>query len=77
MLLSTRNLHLSGSRKLLPRWIGPCRIVERIGGAAYGLNLLPRFERLHPVLHVSLKRLYDDSRDTGLGAKLPVLVDDE
>jgi hypothetical protein len=36
--LSTRNLRLK-DKKLQPRWIGPLRILERIGSQAYKLAL--------------------------------------
>ncbi len=51
--LSAAHLPLrSGARKLASRWAGPFRILERIGGAAYRLEL-PGAWRVHPVFHVS------------------------
>ena len=44
--------------KLAPRYIGPYRIVERIGAVAYRLDLPPEMERIHSVFHVSMLRRY-------------------
>ena len=49
-----------GSKKLLPRWIGPFPIVKRIGNVAYKLELPPSL-KWHPVFHVSLLRSYEDN----------------
>ncbi len=51
--LSSAHLPLkSGARKLSSRWAGPFPVLERIGQAAYRLEL-PQSWRLHPVFHVS------------------------
>ena len=42
-----------GSSKFQPRFIGPFRIVKRIGKVAYQLDL-PASMQQHPVFHVSL-----------------------
>jgi hypothetical protein len=54
--LITKNLHKYGEpcRKLLYKFNGPFEITERVGKAAYRLNLPPAMSRLHPVFHVSL-----------------------
>ena len=41
VLLSTTNITLKhpGTRKLLPRWIGPFTILDRVGKLAYHLDL--------------------------------------
>jgi hypothetical protein len=49
--------HAEKSRKLLPRWIGPFKIVQKVGNLAYKLEMSPGW-RIHPVFHVSLLELY-------------------
>ena len=44
--------------KLLPRFIGPFEILERVGIAAYRLALLPSMSGVHEVFHVSMLRKY-------------------
>ena len=53
--LSASNIHLAGSRKLLPRYLGPFSILQRVGPAAYRLDLkASALKDIHPVFHVSL-----------------------
>ena len=44
--------------KLLPRFIGPFEILERIGTVAYRLALPPSMSGVHEVFHVSMIRKY-------------------
>ena len=42
-----------GRRKLDPRYLGPFRVMERVGTVAYKLNLPPAMNAFHDVFHVS------------------------
>ena len=44
--------------KLNPRYIGPFRILKRIGSVAYRLELPRDLERIHDVFHISMLRKY-------------------
>src|SRR5436190_16613680 len=39
--------------KFTPRYIGPFRVLERVGPVAYQLELPPQFTAMHDVFHVS------------------------
>jgi hypothetical protein len=78
VMLHTVNLKLSGTRKLLPRWLGPFEVLEIVGrnGTACKLALLnTALKKLHPVFHVSLLKAYHpDPTRPGRGF-VPTLVD--
>lgn len=42
--------------KLSPRYIGPYRIIRRIGQVAYKLELPSKLKSVHPVFHVCMLR---------------------
>ena len=44
--------------KLIPRYMGPYEIVERIGEVEYRLRLPPELASIHDVFHVSILRKY-------------------
>ena len=44
--------------KLLSRFIGPFKILERVGTFAYRLALSPSLSGVHEVFHVSMLRKY-------------------
>jgi hypothetical protein len=58
VLLNTKNIKLKGpqdaSRKFHPRFIGPFKILKKVGTVAYKLELPVNMSRIHPVFHVSL-----------------------
>ena len=53
VLLSTKSLRLQGSKKLLPRFVGPFTVTAVVGKHAYRLALPPH-TRIHSEMHVSL-----------------------
>ncbi len=62
VLFSTKNLRIKKSElsvKLLPRFIGPFKILKRIGDQAYQLELPPTM-KIHDVFHISLLRPYHE-----------------
>ena len=44
--------------KLLPRFVGPFEILERVGTVAYRLALQPRMSGVHEVFQVSMLQKY-------------------
>ncbi|KAG8489207.1 hypothetical protein CXB51_017306 [Gossypium anomalum] len=44
--------------KLSPRFIGPYRVLKRVGPSAYQLELPPEFDHIHDVFHVSMLKRY-------------------
>ena len=53
MLLSSKTLHIAGTKKLRVRYMGLFRVVERIGRTAYRLDLKGRFKQVHYFFHMS------------------------
>ena len=56
VLLSSKTLHLAGTKKLRARFMGPFRVMEHIGKTAYRLDLRGRFKDVHNVFYVSQLR---------------------
>lgn len=61
VLLCTKNMKLkaSGSRKLLPRFVGPFTIKRVVNPVAYELDL-PSTLKVYPVFHIALLREYKE-----------------
>jgi hypothetical protein len=77
VLLSTKNTRWKhpGTPKLMPKFIGPLPVIERIGPVAYKLEL-PRRYKMHNVFHVVLLKPYKPD-GTVQPPPLPELVGDE
>jgi hypothetical protein len=76
ILLNSTNIQFKspGTRKLMPKWIGPFTVSERIGLVDYRLELPPNF-RVHNTFHVCLlKQFRADGRFQP--PPLPVIIDD-
>lgn len=60
VLLKTSNIRLRGpgSRKLMPKWIGPFTVTKCVGPVAVRLALPETMRRVHPVFHVSMVKHY-------------------
>ena len=57
-------MRFSKKGKLIPRYIGPYRVLRKVGQVAYELDLPSDLESVHPVFHVSMlhKCIRDPSR---------------
>ncbi|GJS33767.1 putative reverse transcriptase domain-containing protein [Tanacetum coccineum] len=54
-------VRFSKRRKLNPRYVGPFKVLEKVGEVAYKLELLEELNRVHNTFHVSnLKKCYAD-----------------
>ena len=76
LLLSTKNVRRKnpGARKLLPKWIGPFKVIKQVGKVAYQLDL-PNNLKLHDVFHVSLLQEYRS--DGTVQPPPPMLIEGE
>lgn len=54
VLLSTQNLTFFTPKKMTPKFIGPFRILGRVGSLAYRLSLPEKYSRFHDAFPVSL-----------------------
>ena len=76
MLLSSKKLHLAGTRKLRARFAGPFRVMEHVGKIAYRLDRRGRFKDVHNVLHESQLR-WHTPRDSSANPPEPIQVEGE
>ena len=53
VLLYSKTLHLTGTRKLWARFVGLFRVLEYVGKTAYSLDLRRRFKDVYNVFQVS------------------------
>ncbi|GKA00787.1 putative reverse transcriptase domain-containing protein, partial [Tanacetum coccineum] len=54
-------VHFGKRGKLNPRYVGPFKVLEKVGSVAYKLKLLQELSRVHNTFHVSnLKKCYAD-----------------
>ncbi|KAL6191651.1 hypothetical protein ACLB2K_038041 [Fragaria x ananassa] len=51
-------VHFDKREKLSLRYIGPFKVIERVGAVAYRLELPSELSRIHNVFHVSMLRRY-------------------
>ncbi|NCU37062.1 hypothetical protein EOM75_13760, partial [Candidatus Falkowbacteria bacterium] len=60
VLISTVNISLKnpGTKKLLPKWMGPFPVTKLVGPVAVQVELPATLHRLHNVFHVSLVKPY-------------------
>lgn len=74
VLLRTINLNwkTAVAQKLMPKYVGPFRVVERVGELAYKLQLPPSM-RVHPVFHTCLLKPWKRS-DRHQPPPLPIPV---
>ena len=65
----------NGSRKLMPKRLGPFKVVQEVNPVAFKLELPPTMARVHPVFHVSLLSPFvDGGRERAEPA--PIILDD-
>ncbi|XP_070024936.1 uncharacterized protein [Nicotiana sylvestris] len=55
-VLSMKGVMKFRKKKLIPRYIGPYRIIRKVGQVAHELDLPSNLESVHPVFHVSMLR---------------------
>ena len=73
VLLATKNPCLQGPHKLQDHFVGPFRVLQKIGKMVYKLDLsgecyCQALHNIHDIFHVSLLRPH---RDNGLGTDIP------
>ena len=56
MITFKGRVRISGRRKLDPRYLGPSKVMERVGSVAYKLDVPSAMEAFHNVFHVSQLR---------------------
>jgi hypothetical protein len=67
------SLDITGRGKLVPRFYGPFKIIERVGDITYKLEL-PAGAKLHSVFHVGLLKPYHGTTSNGRAIPQPAQV---
>jgi RNase H-like domain found in reverse transcriptase/Reverse transcriptase (RNA-dependent DNA polymerase)/Integrase zinc binding domain/Chromo (CHRromatin Organisation MOdifier) domain len=76
VMLASKNIRLrKPSKKLTDKFLGPFKVLEAVGKAAYKLQLPARYGRIHPTFHVTLLEPY--RRRTGVVLPDPVEIEGE
>ena len=80
--MSTKYLPLFGARKLVPHFVGPFQVLQRVGNQAYRLQLSPTYAYIHTTFHILLLCAASDLSGPGDGRALgtgpgPVFTDSD
>jgi hypothetical protein len=58
VMFSTRNLKLTGTKKLSARYNGPFKVIKEVGPVVYELDLPLKYGKLFPVFHLGLLKAH-------------------
>ena len=76
VLLASKHIRTRrASKKLADKYLGPFKVLKRVGQNAYRLELPQKYGRLHPTFHVSLLEAYRTRE--GVEPPEPVEIDGE
>ncbi|KAK6147710.1 hypothetical protein DH2020_018622 [Rehmannia glutinosa] len=70
-----RLIHPKKGGKLSPRFIGPYKILKRVGKLAYQLELPPHIVGMHDVFHVSRLRKYQPDPHHIITEEIPPIIE--
>jgi hypothetical protein len=74
--LSTLNLRrrMPGTSKLMPKFVGPFKVIKQVNPTTYALDLKDTRKRIHPVFHSSLLKLHKGPVPQKI---LPIILEDD